>query len=131
LLQAQGSGAQVVGVISSGSDFINAIKQADEFALDAAGQKIVSMQTFISDVHAIGLPIAQNLTLTAAFYWDLDDQTRAWSKRFGSLSGGRMPTMAQAGVYSAVRHYLKGSPRPERQMRMPWRLRCGLSQSTT
>jgi branched-chain amino acid transport system substrate-binding protein len=66
------------------------------------------MQTFISDIHAIGLSIAQNLTLTAAFYWDLDDQTRAWSKRFGALSGGKMPTMAQAGVYSGVRHYLKG-----------------------
>jgi branched-chain amino acid transport system substrate-binding protein len=66
------------------------------------------MQTFISDIHAIGLPIAQNLTLTAAFYWDLDDQTRAWAKRFGALSGGKMPTMAQAGVYSGVRHYLKG-----------------------
>jgi branched-chain amino acid transport system substrate-binding protein len=108
LLQAQGSGAQVVAVISGGSDFINTIKQANEFGLAATGQKIVSMQTFISDVHAIGLPVAQNLTLTAAFYWDLDDQTRAWSKRFGSLSGGRMPTMAQAGVYSAVRHYIKG-----------------------
>jgi branched-chain amino acid transport system substrate-binding protein len=108
LLQAQGSGAKVVAFVSGGSDFINALKQANEFGLAAGGQKIVSMQTFISDIHAIGLSIAQNLTLTAAFYWDLDDQTRAWSKRFGSLSGGKMPTMAQAGVYSAVRHYLKG-----------------------
>ena len=108
LLQAQGSGAKVVAFVSGGSDFINALKQANEFGLTAGGQKIVSMQTFISDIHAIGLSIAQNLTLTAAFYWDLDDQTRAWSKRFGGLSGGKMPTMAQAGVYSAVRHYLKG-----------------------
>ncbi|WP_422283712.1 ABC transporter substrate-binding protein [Bradyrhizobium sp.] len=108
LLQAQSSGAKVVAFVSGGSDFINALKQSNEFGLAASGQKIVSMQTFISDIHAIGLPIAQNLTLTAAFYWDLDDQTRAWSKRFGALSGGKMPTMAQAGVYSGVRHYLKG-----------------------
>ena len=83
LLQAQGSGAKVVAFVSGGSDFINALKQSNEFGLAAGGQKIVSMQTFISDIHAIGLSIAQNLTLTAAFYWDLDDQTRAWSKRFG------------------------------------------------
>lgn len=108
LLQAQGSKAEVVGVVSGGSDFINALKQSNEFGIAAGGQKIVSMQTFISDIHAIGLPIAQNLTLTAAFYWDLDDQTRAWSKRFAAQMGGRMPTMAQAGVYSAVHHYLKG-----------------------
>jgi branched-chain amino acid transport system substrate-binding protein len=108
LLQAQGSGAQVVAIVSGGSDFINVLKQSNEFGLAAGGQKIVSMQTFISDIHSIGLSIAQNLTLTAAFYWDLDDQTRAWAKRFGGLMGGRMPTMAQAGVYSAVRHYLKG-----------------------
>lgn len=113
LLQAQGSGAKVVAFVSGGSDFINALKQSNEFGLAAGGQKIVSMQTFISDIHAIGLSIAQNLTLTAAFYWDLDDQTRAWSKRFGSLSGGKMPTMAQAGVYSAVRHYLKGVARAQ------------------
>lgn len=108
LLQAQSSGAKVVAFVSGGSDFINALKQSNEFGLASGGQKIVSMQTFISDIHAIGLPIAQNLTLTAAFYWDLDDQTRAWSKRFGALSGGKMPTRAQAGVYSGVRHYLKG-----------------------
>ena len=113
LLQAQGSGAKVVAFVSGGSDFINALKQSNEFGLAAGGQKIVSMQTFISDIHAIGLSIAQNLTLTAAFYWDLDDQTRAWSKRFGSLNGGKMPTMAQAGVYSAVRHYLKGVARAQ------------------
>ena len=107
LLKAQGSGAKVVSIVNGGSDFINAVKQANEFGLAASGQKVVSMQTFISDVHSIGLPVAQRLTLTAAFYWDLDEQTRAWSKRFGALTGGRMPTMAQAGVYSAVRHYLK------------------------
>jgi len=108
LLQAQGSGANVVAFISGGSDFINVVKQAAEFGVAASGQRIVSMQTFISDINAIGLPIAQKLLLTAAFYWDLDDATRAWSKRFASQSGGRMPTMAQAGVYSAVLHYIKG-----------------------
>ncbi|MFG1342470.1 ABC transporter substrate-binding protein [Xanthobacter autotrophicus] len=108
LLQAQGSGAQVVSFVSGGSDFINAVKQSAEFGLAAGGQKIVSLQTFISDVHGIGLATAQNLLLTAAFYWDLDDATRAWSNRFAARMGGRMPTMAQAGVYSAVRHYIKG-----------------------
>jgi branched-chain amino acid transport system substrate-binding protein len=108
LLQAQGSGAQVIALVSGGSDFINVMKQSSEFGLTSGGQKIVSLQTFISDVHSIGLPIAQKLTLTAAFYWDLDDKTLAWSKRFASIQGGRMPTMAQAGVYSAVTHYIKG-----------------------
>lgn len=108
LLQAQSSGANVVAFVSGGSDFINVVKQANEFGIADGGQKIVSMQTFISDVHSIGLPIAKNLTLTSAFYHDLDDQTKAWSKRFAAQMNGRMPTMAQAGVYSAVRHYIKG-----------------------
>jgi branched-chain amino acid transport system substrate-binding protein len=98
----------VVAFISGRSNFINVVKQAAKFGVASSGQKIVSLQTFILDIHAIGLPIAQKLLLTAMFYWDLDDQTRAWSKRFGSQSGGRMPTMAQAGVYSAVAHYIKG-----------------------
>jgi branched-chain amino acid transport system substrate-binding protein len=108
LLQAQSSGANVVAFVSGGSDFINVVKQANEFGIADGGQKIVSMQTFISDVHSIGLPIAKNLTLTSAFYHDLDDETKAWSKRFAAQMNGRMPTMAQAGVYSAVRHYIKG-----------------------
>lgn len=108
LLQAQSSGANVVAFVSGGSDFINVVKQASEFGIADGGQKIVSMQTFISDVHSIGLPIAKNLTLTSAFYHDLDDETKAWSKRFAAQMNGRMPTMAQAGVYSAVRHYIKG-----------------------
>jgi len=108
LLQAQSSGAKVVAFVSGGSDFINVVKQSTEFGIADGGQKIVSMQTFLSDVHSIGLPIAQNLTLTSAFYHDLDDETKAWSKRFGEKMNGRMPTMAQAGVYSAVRHYIKG-----------------------
>ncbi|SFU17240.1 amino acid/amide ABC transporter substrate-binding protein, HAAT family [Mesorhizobium sp. YR577] len=108
LLQAQSSGANVVAFVSGGSDFINVVKQANEFGIADGGQKIVSMQTFLSDVHSIGLPIAKNLTLTSAFYHDLDDETKAWSKRFAAQMNGRMPTMAQAGVYSAVRHYIKG-----------------------
>lgn len=108
LLQAQSSGANVVAFVSGGSDFINVVKQANEFGIADGGQKIVSMQTFISDVHSIGLPIAKNLILTSAFYHNLDDETKAWSKRFAAQMNGRMPTMAQAGVYSAVRHYIKG-----------------------
>src|SRR3954468_4438926 len=71
------------------------------------GQRPVSLQSFISDIHSLGLEKAQGLLLIAAFYWDLDDQTRAWSQRFAQRNGGRMPTMVQAGVYSAVSHYLK------------------------
>lgn len=108
VLQAQGSGAQVVSFVNGGSDFINVMKQASEFGLTDGGTKIVSMQTYESDIHGIGLQIAQNLLLTAPFYWDLNEQTRAWSKRFAAQSGGKMPTFAQAGVYSAVLHYLKG-----------------------
>lgn len=89
LLQAQGSGAQVVALVSAGSDFINALKHANEFGLTAGGQKIVSMQTFISDIHAIGLPIAQNLTLTAAFYWTwMIKPERGRSVSVNSVVGG-------------------------------------------
>jgi branched-chain amino acid transport system substrate-binding protein len=107
ILEAQASGANVVAMVSGGSDLTNLIKQAGEFGLASAGQKIVSMQTYISDVHSLGLEKAAGLLLTASFYWDLDDKTRAWSQRFAALDHGRMPTMVQAGVYSAVRHYLK------------------------
>jgi branched-chain amino acid transport system substrate-binding protein len=107
LLQAQASGAKVVALASGGSDLINLIKQAGEFGLSAGGQRPVSLQSFISDIHSLGLEKAQGLLLIAAFYWDLDDQTRAWSQRFAQRNGGQMPTMVQAGVYSAVSHYLK------------------------
>jgi branched-chain amino acid transport system substrate-binding protein len=106
LLQAQGSGAQVIGLANAGGDTINAIKQAASFGITQAGQQLAGLLLFISDVDALGLDVAQGLVLTTGFYWDLDDQTRAWSKKYQERTG-KMPTMVQAGVYSAVRHYLK------------------------
>ena len=107
LLQAQGSGAQVVGLANAGSDTVNAIKQAAEFGVVSGGQKLAGLLVFISDVHALGLPVAQGLDLTTAFYWDHDDGTRAWTKRYEALNDGKVPTMDQAGVYASVLHYLK------------------------
>ena len=107
LLQAQGSGATVVGLANAGGDTINAIKQAAEFGLTQGGQKLAGLLVFISDVHALGLQAAQGLLLTEAFYWDMNDGTRAWSKRFAARFGGKMPTMVHAGVYASVLHYLK------------------------
>jgi branched-chain amino acid transport system substrate-binding protein len=107
LLQAQSSRAKVVGLANAGGDSINAIKQAAEFGIVKSGQKLAGLLVNITDVHAIGLRTAQGLQLTEAFYWDLNDQTRAWSKRFAEKHGGKMPTMVQAGTYSAVQHYLK------------------------
>ena len=107
LLQAQSSGAKVIGLANAGGDTINAIKQASEFGITQAGQSLAGLLIFISDVHALGLQAAQGLVLTEAFYWDLNDGTREWSKRFAEKSGGKMPTMVHAGVYSGVLHYLK------------------------
>jgi branched-chain amino acid transport system substrate-binding protein len=107
LLQAQASGAKVVGLANAGADTINSIKQAQEFGLVAGGQRLAGLLVFISDVHSLGLKTAQGLVITTGFYWDYNDETRAWSKRYGEKFGGRMPTMVQAGVYSAVMHYLK------------------------
>lgn len=106
VLQAQGSGAKVVGLANAGADTVNAIKAANEFGLVAAGQSIAALLTFITDIHALGLDTAQGIQLTTGFYWDLNDETRAWSQRFFERTG-RMPTMVQAGVYSSVSHYLK------------------------
>lgn len=106
LLQAQASGAKVIGLGNAGGDTINAIKQAQEFGITAGGQRLAGLLVFISDIHSLGLQVTQGLVLTTAFYWDRNDETRAWSKRFGERNGGRMPTMVQAGVYSAVHHYL-------------------------
>jgi branched-chain amino acid transport system substrate-binding protein len=106
LLQAQGSGAKVIGLANAGSDTTNAIKQAHEFGITQAGQQLASLLLFLSDVNALGLEVAQGLVLTTGFYWDMDDETRAWSERFNERVG-QMPTMVQAGVYSAVSHYLK------------------------
>jgi branched-chain amino acid transport system substrate-binding protein len=107
LLQAQGSGAKVIGLANAGTDTVNAIKQAHEFGITKGGQKLAGLLTFISDVHSLGLDTAQGLILTDAWYWDHDDQSRAWAKRWSAKMGGRMPTSVQAGVYSGVTHYLK------------------------
>jgi branched-chain amino acid transport system substrate-binding protein len=107
LLQAQSSKAKVIGLANAGNDTINALKGASEFGIVAGGQKLAAMLTFLSDVHSLGLKTAQGLQLTESFYWDLNDSTRAWSRRFGERMNGRMPTMVHAGVYSAVTHYLK------------------------
>jgi branched-chain amino acid transport system substrate-binding protein len=105
LLQAQASGAQIIGLANAGADTVNAIKQAHEFGLTPK-QTLAGLLVFISDVHSLGLEAAQGLYLTTAFYWDRDDASRAWSKRFFARTQ-RMPTMVQAGVYSAVMHYLQ------------------------
>jgi len=106
LLQAQGSKAQVIGLANAGGDTINSIKQAAEFGIVKGGQKLAGLLVFISDVHSIGLPLAAGLQLTEAFYWDFNDTTRAWSKRWSAKMNGRMPTMVHAGYYAATMHYL-------------------------
>jgi len=107
LLQAQASKAQIIGLANAGGDTINSIKQAAEFGIVKGGQNLAGMLVFITDVHALGLEKAQGLIFTEAFYWDLNDGTRAWSKRFMAGHGGKAPSMVQAGVYSAIMHYLK------------------------
>jgi branched-chain amino acid transport system substrate-binding protein len=107
LLQAQASKAKVIGLANAGADTINAIKQGAEFGIGRGGQQFAGLLVFLSDVHALSLDKAQGLVLTEAFYWDLNDATRGWSKRFAEKHHGAMPTMVQAGVYSAVLHYLK------------------------
>lgn len=107
LLQAQASGAQIIGLANAGADTINAIKQAKEFGITQGGQKLAGLLVFITDVNSLGLDIAQGMVLTTGFYWDMDEGTRAFSKRFGERMKGKMPSMVQAGVYSQVTHYLK------------------------
>ena len=108
LLQAQASKAKVIGLANAGGDTVNAIKQAAEFGIVAGGQKLAALLLFITDVHALGLKTAQGLTFTESFYWDLNDQTREWSKRFQKVSPkNAMPSMTVAGNYAAVLHYLK------------------------
>jgi branched-chain amino acid transport system substrate-binding protein len=106
LLQAKASGAKVVALANGGGDMINATKQANEFGLPQGGQTLVSLLVFITDVHSLGLEAAQGLTFVTAFYWDRTAQSRAWAKRFLARHKA-MPTMAQASVYSAIRHYLR------------------------
>jgi branched-chain amino acid transport system substrate-binding protein len=106
LLQAQASKAKVIGLANAGGDTINTIKQAAEFGLTKAGQKLSPLLVFITDIDSVGLETAQGLLLSEAFYWDLNEETRAFSKRFMDRIG-RVPSAAQAGVYSSVLHYLK------------------------
>jgi branched-chain amino acid transport system substrate-binding protein len=107
LLQAQSSGAKVIGLANAGGDFTNTMKQAAEFGIVQGGQNLAGLLVFITDVHSLGLQVAQGLVMTEAFYWDQNDQTRAWSKRFAERNGGKMPTMVHAGVYAGALHYLK------------------------
>ena len=109
LLQARSSRAKIVGLANAGADTINAVKQAAEFGVGPrSGQSLVAMLAFINDVHAMGLRAAQGVLLTEAFYWDMDEETRAWSRRFGERMGGnRVPSTNQAGVYSATLAYLR------------------------
>ena len=108
LLQAQNSKAKIVGLANAGGDTTNAIKQAAEFGIVEGGQKLAALLLFINDVHSLGLKTAHGLTFTESFYWDLNDNTRAWSKRFqDKVTNKAMPSMTQAGNYAAVLHYLK------------------------
>src|SRR5216684_2310852 len=106
LLQAQSSKAKIIGLANAGGDTINSIKQGAEFGIVEGGQRLAGLLVFISDVHSLGLKTAHGLQFTEAFYWDQNDQTRAFAKRFFEKQK-RMPTMAQAGVYSAVHHYVQ------------------------
>ncbi|BAL77416.1 ABC transporter substrate-binding protein [Bradyrhizobium cosmicum] len=108
LLQAQASKAKIIGLANAGGDTTNSIKQAAEFGIVKGGQKLAALLLFLTDVKAIGLETAQGLNFTETFYWDMNDQTRAFSKKFSEkMKNGAMPTMVQAGVYAGVRHYLK------------------------
>jgi len=108
LLQAQSSKAKVIGLANAGGDTINSIKQASEFGIVKAGQRLAGLLVFITDVNSLGLDVAQGLQFTEAFYWDMNDDTRAWTKRFVEKMNGRLyPTMNHAGNYGGMLHYLK------------------------
>jgi branched-chain amino acid transport system substrate-binding protein len=108
LLQAQASKAKIVGMANAGGDTTNTIKQASEFGIVAGGQKLAGLLLFITDVHSLGLKVAQGLSFTETFYWDLNDGTRAFSKRFSDrMKNKAQPSMVQAGVYSGLIHYFK------------------------
>ncbi|GLS31251.1 amino acid/amide ABC transporter substrate-binding protein, HAAT family [Mesorhizobium albiziae] len=106
LLQAQSSGAKVIGIANAGADTVNAIKQAGEFGIVEQGQSLAALILFLQDVHSLGLAVAKGTYLTTASYWDIDDQSRVWSEKFKSRTG-MMPSMVHAGVYGSVLHYLK------------------------
>ena len=108
LLQAQASKAKIIGLANAGADTTNSIKQAAEFGITAGGQKLAALLLFITDVHAMGLKTAQGLNFTETFYWDMNDGTRAFAKRFQErIKNHNMPTMVQAGVYASLLHYFK------------------------
>jgi branched-chain amino acid transport system substrate-binding protein len=107
LLQAQASKAKIIGLANAGGDTINSIKQASEFGIVKGGQNLAGLLVFISDIHGLGLQTAQGLIFTTTFYWDHNDQTRAFAKRMAAANNGKYPTMVQAGVYAGVLHYLK------------------------
>jgi branched-chain amino acid transport system substrate-binding protein len=107
LLQAQASKAKIIGLANAGGDTINSIKQASEFGIVKGGQKLAGLLVFISDVKALGLPTAQGLIFTEAWYWDTNDVNREFAKKFAAQNKGIYPSMIHAGVYSAVTHYLK------------------------
>jgi branched-chain amino acid transport system substrate-binding protein len=107
ILQAQASKAKVVGFANAGGDTINSIKQAAEFGVVQGGQKLAGLLVFVSDIHSLGLQAAQGLQLTSAYYWDRNDESRAFGKRWGDRFKNRRPTMVQAGFYAGVLHYLK------------------------
>jgi branched-chain amino acid transport system substrate-binding protein len=106
ILQAQASKAKIIGLATAGGDMINIVKQSAEYKVAQGGQRLAGLLVFIADVHSLGLQTAQGLMLTSAFYWDLNDETRAWSKRFATRYA-KVPTMIHAGTYGAVTHYLK------------------------
>jgi branched-chain amino acid transport system substrate-binding protein len=107
LLQAQSSKAQIIGLANAGADTTNSIKQAAEFGIVKGGQKLAALLIFLTDIKALGLPVAQGLTFTEAWYWDQNDANRAFAKKFAERNKGVYPSMVHAGVYSAVTHYLK------------------------
>jgi len=108
LLQAQASKAKIIGLANAGGDTTNSIKQASEFGITSGGQKLAALLLFLSDVHSLGLKMTQGLQFTETFYWDLNDGTRAFSKRFSDrMKNKNQPTMVQAGIYASIIHYLK------------------------
>jgi branched-chain amino acid transport system substrate-binding protein len=107
LLQAQGSKAKIIGLANAGGDTINSIKQAAEFGIVSGGQRLAGLLVFINDVHALGLKTAQGLVVTESYYWDLNNETRAFADKFAAKHKNAKPSMVQAGIYGAVAHYLK------------------------
>ncbi|QGZ31363.1 ABC transporter substrate-binding protein [Stutzerimonas stutzeri] len=105
ILQAQGSGAEVVALANAGADTVNSLKTASEFGVTQSGQRLAGMVVFLNDIHAMGLEVTQGLMLTTGWYWDMNEESRAWAKRYEERMGS-MPTMVHAGIYSATTHYL-------------------------